>query len=221
MSKENGKIKVEYLPLYDIKVADLNPKDHDIGEIYTSIKRFGFTEPIIKNEKTGKLVAGHGRLETLQILEKEDITKPPLNINLDEEGNWLVPVVTGVSFDNDDEANAYLIASNRLVEKGGWKPEELANMLEDLAVKTEDLSGIGFDLDDLESILTDMETKIFEDEDIEDEDETVVRFKFGRYKFGIDAEVFYDWETRILEDLGTKSPQELIEWIKEQLHLRG
>ena len=48
--------------------------------------------------------------------------------------------------DNDDEANAYLIASNRLVEKGGWKPEELANMLEDLAVKTEDLSGIGFDL---------------------------------------------------------------------------
>ena len=29
MSKDNGKIKVEYLPLYDIKVADLNPKDHD------------------------------------------------------------------------------------------------------------------------------------------------------------------------------------------------
>ena len=26
-------------------------------------------------------------------------------------------------------------------------------------------------------------------------------------------------KTRILEDLGTKSPQELIEWIKEQLHL--
>ena len=45
------------------------------------MKRFGFTEPIIKT-KTGKLVAGHGRLETLQILEKEDITKPPLNINL-------------------------------------------------------------------------------------------------------------------------------------------
>ena len=55
----------------------------------------------------------------------------------------------------------------------------------------------------------------------EDEDETTVRFKFGRYKFGVDAEHFYDWETKILGDLGTNSPQELIEWIKEQLHLRG
>ena len=215
-------IQISYIPLFEIKVADVNPKDHDIGEIYISMKRFGFTEPIIKNEKAGKLVAGHGRLETLKILEGEDITKPPKNIDLDEDGNWLIPVVTGISFDNDDEANAYLLASNRLVEKGGWKPEELVNLLEDIAVKTEDLSGTGFDLDDLENLLGDMESKIFEEEEIEeDEDETTVRFKFGRYKFGVDAEHFYDWETKILGDLGTNSPQELIEWIKEQLHLRG
>jgi len=215
-------IKVNYIPLSDIEVADVNPKDHDIGEIYTSIKRFGFTEPVIKNEKTGKLVAGHGRLETLQILHKEDITTPPKNIDKDDDGNWLIPVITGVSFENDDEANAYLIASNRLVEKGGWKEDELVELLQDVAVSTEDLSGTGFDLDDIEGILNKMESDIFEDEDIpEPDDETIVRFKFGRYKFGIDAEVFYGWETQILEDLGTNSPQELIEWIKEQLHLRG
>ena len=122
-------INIEYLPLYDIEVADVNPKDHDIGEIYTSMKRFGFTEPIIKNETTGKLVAGHGRLETLKILEQEDIRKPPKNIELDEEGNWLIPVVSGLSFDNDEEANAYLVASNKLVEKGGWKQEELVESI--------------------------------------------------------------------------------------------
>ena len=55
-------IKVEYINLNTIEVADVNPKDHDIGDIYTSIKRFGFTEPIIKNEATGKLVAGLGVL---------------------------------------------------------------------------------------------------------------------------------------------------------------
>ena len=141
---------------------------------------------------------------------------------VDEDGNWLIPVITGVSFENDDEANAYLIASNRLVEKGGWKEDELVELLQDVAVSTEDLSGTGFDLDDIEGILNKMESDIFEDEDIpEPDDETIVRFKFGRYKFGIDAEVFYGWETQILEDLGTNSPQELIEWIKEQLHLRG
>ena len=215
-------IKVEYINLNTIEVADVNPKDHDIGDIYTSIKRFGFTEPIIKNEATGKLVAGHGRLETLGILAKEDISKPPKNIEVDEDGNWLIPVVTGVSFSSEDEANAYLIASNRLVEKGGWKQDELADLLQEVAVNTEDLSGVGFDLDDLENILGNLESDLFEEEDIPEEDEeTTVRFKFGRYKFGLDADFFYDWEAMQLEELGSNSPQALIEWIKERLNLRG
>jgi len=215
-------IKVEYIDLNTVKVADVNPKDHDIGDIYTSMKRFGFTEPIIKNEATGKLVAGHGRLETLKLLQREDATKPPENIEVDKDGNWLIPVVTGVAFSSEDEANAYLIASNRLVEKGGWKENELVDLLQDVAVATEDLSGTGFDLDDLEKILTNLESDIFEEEDIpEPVDETTVRFKLGRYKFGIDAEYFYDWEAKQLESLGSNSPEALIDWIKDQLELRG
>ena len=31
-------INVEYLPLSEIVEADNNPKDHDIGQIYQSIK---------------------------------------------------------------------------------------------------------------------------------------------------------------------------------------
>ena len=64
-------MKLEYLKLDEILPADANPKDHDIGEIYMSIKRFGFTEPPVRNETTGKLVAGHGRLETLKQLSKQ------------------------------------------------------------------------------------------------------------------------------------------------------
>ena len=30
------------------------------------MNRFGFTSPLLMNEKTGKLVAGHGRIETLK-----------------------------------------------------------------------------------------------------------------------------------------------------------
>ena len=60
-----------------------------------------------------------------------------------------------------------------------------------------------------------------EEEMEEVEEETTVRFKFGRYKFGVDAEYFYEWEAARLQELNTNSPQALIEWIKDQLNLRG
>ena len=34
-------IKIEYIDLDDVIEADSNPKDHDLGVIYESIKRFG------------------------------------------------------------------------------------------------------------------------------------------------------------------------------------
>jgi|TARA_B100001094_G_scaffold332856_1_gene406906 ParB-like chromosome segregation protein Spo0J len=213
-------MKLEYVKLHEIEEADVNPKDHDIGEIYMSMKRFGFTEPPVRNETTGKLVAGHGRIETLKVLEGEDITKPPINIKLDEDGNWLVPVIAGIHFKSDDEAKAYLIASNRLTEIGGWKSEELIDLLQDVAVSTEDLAGTGYQLDDIENMLSDLESKIFVEEEIDEaEDETTVRFKFGRYKFGVDAEYFYEWEAKKIKELGTNSPQALTDYIKQQLGL--
>ena len=67
-----------------------------------------------------------------------------------------------------------------------------------------------------------MESDIFEEEKMEEiDEETTGRFKFGRYKFGIDAEYFYEWEAARLQELNTNSPQVLIEWIKDQLNLRG
>lgn len=207
--------------LSDIKEADLNPKDHNIGEIYLNIQRHGFVEIPVINETTGKLVAGHGRIETLKRLKADNIL--PKNIQVDEsDGEWLVPIQRGVHFETDAEAEAYLIASNRLVEMGGWKEDELLDLLEKVATETKDMSGIGFDLDDMQNLLDDMEQNIFQDEDIDDpDDEEIVRFKLGRYKFGIDAQYFYEWEEKIVEDLGSNSPQKIIDWIKDQLNLRG
>ena len=45
-------IKIEYVPLSEVVGADSNPKDHDIGQIYQSIKRFGFTSPVMMNKIT-------------------------------------------------------------------------------------------------------------------------------------------------------------------------
>ena len=140
-------IQVEYLPLSEIVGADINPKDHDIGQIYQSIKRFGFTQPIMMNENTGKLLAGHGRLQTLQTM-KQAGEKVPTRIK--EKGEeWLVPVLKGISFEDDMEAQAYLIADNRLTELGGWNTGELIDTLQELVEGGLSLDGVGYDFDDL------------------------------------------------------------------------
>ena len=125
-------IRVEYVPLGEIVGADVNPKDHDIGQIYQSMKRFGFTSPVMLNEQTGKLLAGHGRLETLAMFKKGG-DKPPERIRVrEEDGEWLVPILRGINFDSDVEAQAYLLADNRLTELGGWHTDELIGSLQEI-----------------------------------------------------------------------------------------
>ena len=67
-----------------------------------------------------------------------------MNIKEDEDGSWLVPVIRGVSFKSEEEAQAYLLADNRLVELGGWNTSALIEELEKLAEEST-LEGTGFD----------------------------------------------------------------------------
>ncbi len=59
---EVGKVEIVFTKLSEIQEADRNVKDHDIGSIHESMNRFGFTSPLLMNEATNKLVAGHGRI---------------------------------------------------------------------------------------------------------------------------------------------------------------
>jgi len=142
--------KINYAPLSELQERSGNPKEHDIGAIYESIKRFGFIAPIVVDTKSGKLVAGHGRLETLKILKKEKL-KPPPNIEVDSNDEWLVPVVE-VEFENDTEAMAYTVADNKLVELGGWNDEYLLQALQDIHINS-NLDAVGFELEDIDDLL--------------------------------------------------------------------
>ena len=210
-------IEIQYLPLSEIVEADSNPKDHDIGQIYQSIKRFGFTQPIMMNENTGKLLAGHGRLQTLQQM-KQAGEKTPNRIK-EKNDEWLVPVLKGISFEDDMEAQAYLIADNRLTELGGWNTGELVETLQDLIEGGLDLDGVGYDFDDLESMVNQIDdTGIFDVDVIPDADEeTSVKIVVGRYRFSIEPENFYTWEEKISEMLGSRDSDEFVEWIQEAL----
>ena len=172
----------------EIKEADINVKDHDLGAIHESMNRFGFTSPLLLNEKTGQLVAGHGRLQAL--LQKKQLKEEaPANIKVDDNDDWYVPVIRGVSFKNEQEAQAYLIADNRLTELGGWNNDELVKELEKLAEESS-LDGTGFDLSNMQELYDDLQqgveeaaesiptTKLKYEIEFDDETQQAIFFEF-------------------------------------------
>lgn len=147
--------RIEYLTLASLKPHPRNPKDHDIGEICRSITRFGFNDAVIIDERTGRLVSGHGRVEALRALEKEwrplEGGKLPEGIKL-QAGAWCVPVQRGWASRDETEAEAFIVAANRLVEIGGYNDENLEAILRDLA-QANALDGVGFDRDDVDDLI--------------------------------------------------------------------
>lgn len=123
--------RIEYLPLDEILSAERNPKDHDEAGIAASLRRFGTIEVITRDDRTGRLISGHGRTEAYRAA-RDAGEDPPDGVVVDEDGTWRIPVSVGWASEDDAEAEAALVAVNRLVERGGWKPDELAAILDDL-----------------------------------------------------------------------------------------
>lgn len=120
-----------YVPLATITRAPRNPKGHDAEMIAGSISRFGVVEIPTIDERTGRLVAGHGRLDDL-VARKAAGEDPPDGVDVDAGGDWMVPVQRGWSSRSDADAEAYLIVSNSSGAAGGWDEANLAQLLADL-----------------------------------------------------------------------------------------
>ena len=146
-------LRIEYMDLASLVRAPRNPKRHDLGALHTSLSRFGFVNPILLDDRTGQIVAGHGRLDTLQQL-KAGGGPPPKRVKA-LNNSWLIPVIRGVTFDSDIEAEGYLLADNQTTILGGWDDAQLAEMLSDLAAQGA-MEGTGFDGDDLDKLLFDL-----------------------------------------------------------------
>lgn len=151
--------RVEYTPLTFIEAAPRNPKRHAGDAIKKSIDRFGFAELPLIDERTGRLVAGHGRLDQLAAMRK-DGQAPPDGVRVDDAGEWLVPVVRGWQSRSDADAEAYVVASNRLTTLGGWDDAELGELLSDLQEADPDLLAVaGYTDADLAALLDDGATR--------------------------------------------------------------
>ncbi|TYB56225.1 hypothetical protein FXF51_44805 [Nonomuraea sp. PA05] len=88
-----------------------NPEEHDLPAIRASIEAFGVVVASELDERTGRLVVGHGRLQILKEMAAAG-ESPPESVLIADDGTWLPPIVRGWSSRSDADAEAYLTANN-------------------------------------------------------------------------------------------------------------
>lgn len=153
MSVDNG-IRIEYMPLSDLiqRYHPRNPKAHNLTIVSKLIRRFGYVTPGVLDEATGKFAEGHGRTKALvQMKERGEAVPERIKLN---GGEWLVPVVRGIAFEDGDELLAFLVGSNQATIEGDWNNALLAEVLSDVRKKDKELlDATGFDENKLKALL--------------------------------------------------------------------
>lgn len=151
-----------------------NPKTHDIPKIRASIRRWGFNDPPTLDERTGKLVEGHGRVEAL-IAMRDAGEEPPVGVEV-EGSAWRILVNRGVRFESDDEAEAYLLAHNELGAAGGYDLPQLGDMMKRIqAAKKIPIASLGFTQKTIARVLRDKSRKRGEPSDVDTKAEPVAK----------------------------------------------
>jgi ParB-like chromosome segregation protein Spo0J len=123
--------QVQMMPISSLNAYDDNPRIHgedQIDAIKKAINEWGWTIPILVDEKN-MVIAGHGRL-----MAAEDL-------GIDQ-----VPCMVAKGW-TDEQKRAYVIADNKIQEKGQWDNGAVFRQLRELAQDEFDVSLIDFDLD--------------------------------------------------------------------------
>lgn len=142
----------EYMPLDELPPAAANPKRHATEAIKASIRELGYADAPILDERTGRLIGGHGRTEALAEMHAEGEPAPD-GVMVLPGGRWAVSVQRGWTSRDDDAAESLLLAVNRLPERGGWDQPSLDDMLTGLASRSTDLlAASGFTAPNLEQL---------------------------------------------------------------------
>lgn len=123
--------------------------EEQVNQICASINEFGFTNPILIDEKDN-IIAGHGRLLASKKLKMEKV--PCI-------------ILSGLT---EAQKKAYVIADNKMALNAGWDEELLKLELENLKELDFDLNLTGFDVDELDYILNDYNLDINDNEFLQD-----------------------------------------------------
>ncbi len=144
-------LDISFRPITELIPYARNARTHSdeqIGQIAASIEEFGFTNPILADEKG--IVAGHGRcLGAGRLYEAGRTIRTP--------SGKAIPIGTVPVLDctgwSEPKRKAYILADNQLALNAGWDFELLKLELDDLKLEGVDVGLIGFSQGELDVIL--------------------------------------------------------------------
>lgn len=113
---------------------DLKPGDAEYEKLKRSIEQFGYVEPVIWNQTTGRVVGGHQRLKVLMDMGMTEVDC--VVVAMDEE-----------------KEKALNIALNKI--SGDWDKDKLALLIADLQGADFDVSLTGFEPAEIDDLFKD------------------------------------------------------------------
>lgn len=134
-------MKIEYKSINDLIPYVNNTRTHSeeqVKQIASSIKEFGFTNPILIDEQSG-IIAGHGRVMAAKKLNINEVPTIILN-NLSEA-----------------QKKAYIIADNKIALNAGWDEDLLKLEIEALQDMDFNIDLLGFSEEELADLKIDLE----------------------------------------------------------------
>jgi DNA modification methylase len=99
-----------------------------------SIEHYGWTNPVLVQAGTNRIIAGHGRVEAAKAIGKTEV--PVIVLDMD-----------------DRDAKAYLVADNQLATLSEWDMTALKDILADLDDGSFDMDLTGFDDEALDALM--------------------------------------------------------------------
>ena len=151
-----------------------NPrKNLNIDKVASSIKEFGFQQPIVV-DKNFTIIVGHTRFEAAKKLGLKEIPVQIADLSI-------------------NQAKAYRIADNRLNQDANWDTKLLNLEFNDLLSENVNLDTLGFSNDELDNLLlkTDEESDIDLNEDIESQEERINDIKMVQLFFNPENDILF------------------------------
>ncbi|MEN1704654.1 MAG: DNA methyltransferase [Planctomycetota bacterium] len=146
----NTEMKIEEVPVADIRPSPKNPRSHSkdqIRQIASSIEAFGFRFPVLI-DGDNRLICGHARLEACKRLKLERM-----------------PAIRAADL-SEAQLRALMIADNRLTEISTWDDRLLADSFKVLTSLDLDfdIEVTGFDYGEIEQRILDLDEPASDDE---------------------------------------------------------
>jgi ParB-like chromosome segregation protein Spo0J len=158
--------------------------DEQVAQIASSIKEFGWTNPILLDGDNG-VIAGHGRLMAARKLEHKEV--PTIDLH-------------GLS---EAQKRAYIIADNKTALNASWDFDILTVEFEELAGMDFDLALTGFGEVEIDAIANDsLDLSVLDgvsDDELEGYEANVrkaIQVEFEQEHFAEAQELFKFWRER-------------------------